>query len=110
MSAVPYLTSGVITCYSWTIDWWLAGCIRLSGRSCCKLLEAVQEVFDKHKGASPAVYGDLGYLIFFATAADAVTIFAFDLKKGGASDTRVHGASCNHYQICVIYFNAVCSA
>ena len=41
--------------------------------------KAVQELSDKHKGANPAVYGDLGYLILFATAADAVSVFALNL-------------------------------
>ena len=41
--------------------------------------KAVQELLDKHKGANPAVYGDLGYLILFATAADAVSVFALRL-------------------------------
>ena len=41
--------------------------------------KAVQELLDKHKGANPAVYGDLGYLILFATAADAVSVFALNL-------------------------------
>ena len=41
--------------------------------------KAVQELLDKHKGASPAVYGELGYLILFATAADAVSVFALNL-------------------------------
>ena len=41
--------------------------------------KAVQQLLDKHKGANPAVYGDLGYLILFATAADAVSVFALDI-------------------------------
>jgi len=41
--------------------------------------KAVQELLDKHKGANAAVYGDLGYLILFATAADAVSVFALEL-------------------------------
>ncbi|DBA79689.1 TPA: hypothetical protein ACH3X1_008362 [Trebouxia sp. C0004] len=41
--------------------------------------KAVQALLDKHKGATPAVYGDLGYLILFATAADAVSVFALNL-------------------------------
>ena len=41
--------------------------------------KAVQELIDKHKGANPALYGDLGYLILFATAADAVSVFALNL-------------------------------
>ena len=41
--------------------------------------KAVQELLDKHKGANAAVYGDLCYLILFATAADAVSVFALNL-------------------------------
>ncbi|DBB07141.1 TPA: hypothetical protein ACH3X1_011712 [Trebouxia sp. C0004] len=43
--------------------------------------KAVQELLDKHKGANAAVYGDLGYLILFATAADAVRVFALNLHQ-----------------------------
>jgi hypothetical protein len=41
--------------------------------------QAVQDLLDKHKGADPALYGDLGYLILLATAADAVSVFALEL-------------------------------
>ncbi len=41
--------------------------------------QAVQDLLDKHKGANPALYGDLGYLILLATAADAVSVFALQL-------------------------------
>ena len=44
------------------------------------MYQAVQELWDKHKGASPALYGDLGYVILFATAADAVRVFALELR------------------------------
>lgn len=48
------------------------------------MYQAVQEdsLLDKHKGASAALYGDLGYLILFATAADAVRVFALELCPG----------------------------
>ena len=41
--------------------------------------EAVKDLLDKYKGANPALYGDLGYLILLATAADAVSVFALQL-------------------------------
>ncbi|DBB12481.1 TPA: hypothetical protein ACH3X3_005284 [Trebouxia sp. C0006] len=41
--------------------------------------QAVQDLLDKHKGADPALYGDLGYFILLATAADAVSVFALEL-------------------------------
>ncbi len=41
--------------------------------------QAVQDLLDKHKGADPALYGNLGYLILLATAADAVSVFALEL-------------------------------
>ena len=43
--------------------------------------QAVQELVAKHKGANAAVYGELGYLILFATAADAVSVFALNLGQ-----------------------------
>ena len=41
--------------------------------------KAVQKLLDKHKDANPAVYSELGYWILFATAADAVSVFALNL-------------------------------
>ena len=73
MPALPQLTSAVITCNMWTMHWRLVGRTSLSGSLCKKLL---QELLDKHTGANAAVYGELGYLVLFATAADAVSVFA----------------------------------
>ena len=41
--------------------------------------QGVQDFLDRHKGADPALYGDFGYLILLATAADAVSVFALEL-------------------------------
>ena len=46
--------------------------------------QAVQELLDKHKGSNPALYGDLGYLILFATAGDAVRVFALQLHPNAS--------------------------
>ncbi len=46
--------------------------------------QAVQELLDKHKGSSPALYGELGYLILFATAGDAVRVFALQLHPNAS--------------------------
>ena len=46
--------------------------------------QAVQDLLDKHKGSGPALYGDLGYLILFATAGDAVRVFALQLHPSAS--------------------------
>lgn len=51
--------------------------------------KAVQELLDKHKGANSAVYGDLCYLILFATAADAVSVFALNLGQNLGQNSRL---------------------
>ena len=56
--------------------WWLVGRTSLCGEL---MQKAVQELYPKHKRANAAVHGDLGYLILFATAADAVSDFALNL-------------------------------
>ena len=64
--------------------------------------KAVQELIDKHKGANPAVYGDLGYLILFATAADAVSVFDLNLCQNARLEPLIpefvvrHGAIRKH--------------
>ena len=64
--------------------------------------KAVQELLDKHKGANPAVYGDLGYLILFATAADAVSVFALNLSQNARLEPLIpefvvrHATSTKH--------------
>lgn len=64
--------------------------------------QAVQELLDKHKGANSAVYGDLGYLILFATAADAVSVFALNLGQTSRLEPLIpefvvsHAASIQH--------------
>ncbi len=76
--------------------------------------KAVQELLDKHKGANAAVYGDLGYLILFATAADAVSVFALNLSQNSrleplipefvvshaASTKRALNIDCNKIMLC----------
>ena len=64
--------------------------------------KAVQELIDKHKGANPALYGDLGYLILFATAADAVSVFALNLCQNARLEPLIpefvvrHAATMKH--------------
>ena len=64
--------------------------------------QAVQELSDKYKGANPAVYGDLGYLILFATAADAVSVFALNLCQNARLEPLIpefvvrHAATVKH--------------
>lgn len=40
---------------------------------------AVAELLEKHKGATAALYGNLGYIILIATAGEAVRVFALEL-------------------------------
>ena len=42
--------------------------------------EAQSELLSKHKGANPALYGDLGYIIMIATAGECVRVFALDVR------------------------------
>lgn len=70
--------------------------------------KAVQELLDKHKGANPAVYGDLGYLILFATAADAVSVFALNLCQNARLEPLIPEFVVRHatnYQTCLTCLN-----
>ena len=58
--------------------------------------KAVQELLDKHKGANAAVYGDLGYLILFATAADAVSVFALNLCQNSRLEPLIPEFEVSH--------------
>ena len=65
------------------------------------MYQAVQELLDKHKGASAALYGDLGYLILFATAADAVRVFALELCPGAMLQPLMQEFTvCHHTMFC----------
>ncbi len=69
------------------------------------MCKAVQELLDKHKGANPALYGDLGYLILFATAADAVSVFALQLHPKARLEPLIPEFVVRHAAICLRYFN-----
>ncbi len=43
---------------------------------------AQSELFEKHKGANAALYGDLGYIIMIATAGECARLFALDVRQG----------------------------
>ncbi len=43
---------------------------------------AQSELFEKHKGANAALYGDLGYIIMIATAGECAKVFALDVRQG----------------------------
>ncbi|DBB08149.1 TPA: hypothetical protein ACH3X3_008337 [Trebouxia sp. C0006] len=43
---------------------------------------AQSKLFEKHKGANAALYGDLGYIIMIATAGECAKVFALDVRQG----------------------------
>lgn len=43
---------------------------------------AQSKLFEKHKGANAALYGDLGYIIMIATAVECAKVFALDVRQG----------------------------
>ena len=49
---------------------------------CSDMYGAQSDLFQKHTGASAALYGDLGYIIMIATAGECIKVFPLDVCQG----------------------------
>jgi len=70
--------------------------------------QAVRDLLDKHKGANPALYGDLGYLILLATAADAVSVFALQLQPNARLEPLMRHATITKYALTSVNYTEFC--